>query len=105
MYSFVQAEEGETVKQWLSLMESSVLAMAVLRLISGSLEVTAALFMLHFNDTKKALLINGMLAFVGPTVLVVTMSIGVLSVANELSFLKLFFLLLGIGCILVAVFK
>lgn len=93
------------MKQWLAIIESSVLAMALLRLISGSIEVTAALFMLHFNDAKKALLINGMLAFVGPTVLIVTMSIGVLSVANELSFLKLFFLFLGAGCILIAVFK
>jgi hypothetical protein len=98
-------EEGEVVKQWLLVIESSVLAMAVLRLISGSTEIIAALLMLYFNDAKKALAINSMLAFVGPTVLIVTMSIGVLSVANELSFLKVFFLVLGVGCILIAVFK
>ncbi|MFD3447779.1 YqhV family protein [Microbacteriaceae bacterium 4G12] len=90
------------MKQWL---EASVLAMGLLRLISGSIEVIAALCILHWNDPKKALAINGMLALVGPTVLVITMSIGVLSVANELSFLKLVFLIMGVGCILLAVFK
>ena len=98
-------QEGEQMKQWIAGMEAAVLAMATLRLFSGSLEILAALIMLHFNDAKKALAVNGMLAFVGPTVLILTMSIGVLSVANELSFLKLFFLVLGISCILIAVFK
>jgi hypothetical protein len=93
------------MKQWLAAIEVSVLAMAVLRLISGSIEVFAALLMLYFNDVKKALVVNSLLAFVGPTVLIITMSIGVLSVSNDISFLKLFFLFLGVGCILIAVFK
>nr|WP_279663420.1 YqhV family protein [Ectobacillus ponti] len=79
--------------------------MAALRIFSGSVEIIAALIMLYLNDAKKALVVNGMLAFVGPTVLIVTMSIGILSVAQELSFLKLFFLVLGIGCIFIAIFK
>jgi len=51
------------------------------------------------------LFINGMLAFVGPTVLILTMTIGIASVASEISFLKLFFLALGIGCIFIALLK
>lgn len=93
------------MKQWLGVMETSVLIMAFLRLFSGSMEILAALLMLYFNDPKKALFINGMLVFVGPTVLIATMSIGLASVANEISFLKLFFLALGIGCIFIAVLK
>lgn len=46
-----------------------------------------------------------MLAFVGPTVLIITMSVGIASVANEISFLKLFFLVLGISCIFIANLK
>lgn len=90
--------EGDTLKE-------SVLIMAVLRMFSGSAEILAALLMLYFNDPKKALVMNGMLAFIGPTVLIISMSIGVMSVANELSFLKIVFLLMGISCILIAVFK
>ncbi|MCP8967062.1 YqhV family protein [Ectobacillus ponti] len=93
------------MKQWLTGIEGAVLAMAALRIFSGSVEIIAALIMLYLNDAKKALVVNGMLAFVGPTVLIVTMSIGILSVAQELSFLKLFFLVLGIGCIFIAIFK
>ncbi|MFX3622583.1 MAG: YqhV family protein [Ectobacillus sp.] len=93
------------MKQWLSVVEASVLAMAVLRLISGSIEVLAALVMLYYNDAKKALVINGLLAFVGPTILILTMSIGIMSVANEISSGKLLFLIVGVGCILIAVFK
>ncbi|MBO9129698.1 YqhV family protein [Bacillus sp. 165] len=93
------------MKQWLAVIETSVLAMAVLRMVSGSIEVCAALVMLYLNDVKKALVVNSLLAFVGPTVLIVTMTIGVLSISNDISFLKLFFLFLGVGCILIAVFK
>ncbi|UOY94491.1 YqhV family protein [Ectobacillus sp. JY-23] len=79
--------------------------MALLRLISGSIEITAALSMLYVNDVKKALLINGMLALVGPTVLIITMMIGVTQVAGGMSFVKLFFLVLGVGCIFIALLK
>jgi len=79
------------MKQWLAAMETSVLVMGALRLFSGSAEIFAALLMLYVNDAKKALFINSMLAFVGPTVLILTMTIGIASVASEISFLKLFF--------------
>jgi len=97
--------EGGRMKQWLAAMETSVLVMGLLRLFSGSAEIFAALLMLYVNDAKKALFINGMLAFVGPTVLILTMTIGIASVASEISFLKLFFLALGIGCIFIALLK
>lgn len=99
------AREGERMKQWLSAFETSVLMMAMLRLFSGGMEVFAALLMLYLNDAKKALFINGLLAFVGPTVLIVTMSIGIASVANEISVSKMVFLALGVGCIFIAVLK
>ncbi len=97
--------EGGRMKQWLAALETSVLVMGLLRLFSGSAEIFAALLMLYVNDAKKALFINGMLAFVGPTVLILTMTIGIASVASEISFLKLFFLALGIGCIFIALLK
>lgn len=41
------------MKQWLAAIETSVFVMVVLRMFSGSLEILAALFMLHFNEAKK----------------------------------------------------
>lgn len=73
------------MKQWLATIETSVFVMAVLRIFSGSLEILAA-FMIDFNEAKKALFINGMLAFGGPTVLIITISISIAGVANEISF-------------------
>lgn len=100
-----EVREGERMKQWLAALETSVLMMATLRLFSGSMEIVAALLMLYFNDAKKALFVNGLLAFVGPTVLILTMSIGIASVANEISMSKMLFLALGVGCIFIAVLK
>lgn len=93
------------MKRWLSLVETSVLSMAGLRILSGTLEITAAILMLIFNDPKKALAINALLAIVGPVVLVTTMTIGLLSVADDLSFSKLFFVGLGVALILFGIYK
>jgi hypothetical protein len=93
------------MKKWFSAMEVSVLSMAGLRILSGIIEITAAILMLAFNDTRKALAINAVLAIVGPIVLVTTMTIGLVSIADELSFSKLFFILLGVGLILFGIYK
>ncbi|MBD8070411.1 YqhV family protein [Bacillus sp. PS06] len=93
------------MRKWLSLIETSVLSMAGLRFLSASIELTAAILMLVFNDVKKAIAINAMLAVVGPVVLITTMAIGLLSMADDLSFSKLFFVALGVGLILFGIYK
>ena len=93
------------MKRWISFFETSVLSMAGLRILSGLIEISAAVLMLIFNDPKKALAINAMLAIVGPIVLVTTMTIGLLSIADDLSFSKLFFVGLGVAFILFGIYK
>ncbi|MFC4324019.1 YqhV family protein [Litchfieldia salsa] len=93
------------MRKWLSLIETSVLSMAGLRFLSASIELTAAILMLVFNDVKKAVAINAMLAVVGPVILITTMAIGLLSLADDLSFSKLFFVALGVGLILFGIYK
>jgi hypothetical protein len=82
-----------------------VLSMATLRLISGSLEVIAALLMLRFNQVEKALLINSGLALVGPFVLLATTTIGLLGIADKLSFGKTIWVIAGISCIFFGILK
>ncbi len=60
----------------LSFIEKAVLGMVILRLLSGSIEITAALLMLKANEIEKALIINSSLAIVGPLVLIATTFIG-----------------------------
>lgn len=93
------------MKRWLALMEGSVLSMAGLRFLSASIELIAAISMLLVNDVKKALAINAMLAVVGPVILIITMSIGLISLADEISFSKLIIIGLGVALILYGIYK
>ncbi|AMX82930.1 hypothetical protein GS3922_04105 [Geobacillus subterraneus] len=93
------------MKHWLRSIDPSVLAMAGMRMLSALVELSAALLMLAFNDVKKALAINAALAVVGPTVMIVTMAIGLLSLADELSFSRLGLVVLGVAIILFAIYK
>lgn len=93
------------MKRWISLIEASVLSMAGLRILSGFIEITAAILMLVFNDARKALAINAALAIIGPIILITTMTIGLISIADELSFSKLLFIGLGVGLILFGIYK
>lgn len=83
--------------------EKIVLAMGLLRILSGSIEMTAALLMLKFNSIEKALLINTSLVLVGPIILILTTSLGLSGIAGEISYYKILLIFFGIGCILYAV--
>lgn len=93
------------MKRWFFLIETSVLSMASLRIVSASIELFAAVLMLLFNDVRKALAINALLAIIGPIILVATMTIGLISIADELSFSKLLFIGIGVGFILFGIYK
>ena len=75
----------------------------MLRIISGSVEITAAMFMLKFNDLEKAFYINSLLALVGPTVLIVTTAIGLSGLADKISLTRIVCLFAGILLIIFSV--
>lgn len=93
------------MKRWIALLDTTVMSMAGLRIISALIELSAAITMLFLNDVKKALAVNALLAVIGPIILVTTMSIGLISLADELSFNKLLFIGLGVGLILYGIYK
>jgi putative exporter of polyketide antibiotics len=82
-----------------------VLGMASLRLISGSLEIIAALLMLRLNQVEKALLVNSGLAVVGPLILLSTTTIGLVGLADKLSFSRLLWVGIGVTCIFIGILK
>ncbi|NHN28846.1 YqhV family protein [Paenibacillus agricola] len=82
-----------------------VWAMAMLRLLSGSIEIIAALLMLRFNQIEKALLVNTGLAMVGPLILLATTTIGLAGLADKLSIGKLIWVLLGVSCIFIGILR
>ncbi|WP_028544136.1 DUF2619 domain-containing protein [Paenibacillus taiwanensis] len=82
-----------------------VLSMAGLRFLSGSLELLAAVIMLRLNEPHKALAVNSMLALVGPIVLIATTTIGLIGIADKLSWGKFVWITIGVTCLLVGVLK
>ncbi|WP_218091329.1 YqhV family protein [Paenibacillus solanacearum] len=82
-----------------------VLSMASLRLMSGTIEIIAALIMLRLNQIDKALIVNSGLALVGPFVLLATTTIGLVGLADKLSFGKLLWVLIGVSCIFIGILK
>ncbi|MGB7999253.1 MAG: DUF2619 domain-containing protein [Anaerobacillus sp.] len=82
-------------------MSHSVLVMGVLRVLSGAIELTAAILILLFNDLKTAMMINAILAVIGPLILLITMTAGLIGLAGELSFGKIILIILGVVFILI----
>ncbi|WP_223587936.1 YqhV family protein [Neobacillus bataviensis] len=83
--------------------EKAVLGMAFLRIISGCIEISAAILMIKFNSIEKALIVNGSLALVGPLILILTTTIGTLSIVEKISYLKMLWIFLGVSFILIGV--
>ena len=82
-----------------------VISMASLRILSGSLEVLAALLMIRFNQVDKALLINSGLAVMGPVILLATTTIGLLGIADKLSYNKMLWIIVGVSFIFFGILK
>lgn len=82
-----------------------VLGMALLRLLSASIEFSAALLMLWFNSTQKALQINAVLALVGPTVLRLVTAVGLAGLAGKVPVEKLIYIVAGVVLIFYGVHK
>jgi putative exporter of polyketide antibiotics len=82
-----------------------VLSMASLRLLSGSIEICAALLMLRYNQIDKALMVNTGLAMVGPIVLLATTTLGLVGLADKLSVGKMLWVLVGVSFIFIGIMK
>lgn len=73
-----------------------VFAMALLRCISATIEMSAALLMLKFGRVETALKINAVLAMVGPTVMVIVTTLGLVGIAGKVSLSKLGIIFSGV---------
>lgn len=83
--------------------EKAILGMALLRILSGSIEICAAILMLKLNSIEKALIVNSSLALVGPVILILTTTIGTLGIVEKISYMKMLWIFLGVSFILIGV--
>ncbi|WP_436237217.1 YqhV family protein [Paenibacillus sp. LjRoot153] len=86
-------------------MNKIVITMASLRLMSGSVEIIAAILMLRLATIEKALLVNSALALVGPLVLLTTTTIGLVGIAEKLSYGKMLWIIAGVSCLFIGIIK
>lgn len=84
-------------------LEKAIIGMALLRMLSGSIEIFAALMILKVNEVEKALVINSSLALIGPIILLLTTTIGLVGIAEKVSLAKMLWIFCGVGLILYGV--
>lgn len=77
-----------------------VSGMALVRFISAGVEITAALLMLRYNRVDTALRINGVLGLVGPAILLVVTTVGVVGLSGKLNPAKIALIFIGVYLIL-----
>lgn len=73
-----------------------LLTMALLRLIAGTIEITSGLLMVKFGKVQTALKINAMLGLIGPVILTLVGTIGLIGLSNQLDWPKLALTALGV---------
>lgn len=82
--------------------ESLVRAMALMRVLAGSLEVAAALLMLRFGRVESAFRINAWLGIIGPAIFLIVSSLGLAGMVGQIPPLKVVLLLSAVVLILVS---
>ena len=82
-----------------------VLGMALLRIISGLIELSAAGLMLYFNKVETAFKINACLAIIGPVIMLTVTSLGLVGLAGKIPLSKLVIILCGVALIFTGLLK
>ncbi len=88
--------EYKLIGDVVAVIERALLLMVLLRVLSGSIEITAAALMYKFNDLEKAFYINSMLALVGPVILVTTTGLALSGLTEKISLTRIICLFAGV---------
>ena len=75
--------------------------MALLRIISSFLELTAAILIMKIGRVETALRINALLGLTGPIFLIGVTLIGVTALTDNIDPLKLALILIGVGLVFI----
>lgn len=77
-------------------MQTALLYMVLLRILSGSIDLFAAMLMFKLNNLEKAFIVNTSLAFVGPIIFIITTGIGLAGLSDKVSIAKMVCLFSGV---------
>jgi hypothetical protein len=81
--------------------EATINNMALIRVISGLLEIITAVLIVRLGRVDLALRLNSLLGMIGPLIFILVSALGVAAISIKLSWLKVG--LLTIGIILVVI--
>jgi len=84
---------------------SIAIAMGILRLLSGLIEMSAGLMMIYFQNVETALKINATLSLIGPTIMIIVTSLGLIGIAGNVSLEKMLTILCGVALIFYGINK
>ncbi len=82
--------------------DKTVLAMALMRMLSSLVEVSAAILMLRFGKVVTAVRINALLGLFGPTILLLVTLTGVAGLAGKIAPARLALIIAGVALIIAA---
>jgi hypothetical protein len=85
------------------LVDKIVFGMAGLRLLSATIEFTAAMLMLKFGRVETAFKINAVLALIGPAILLTVTSLGLVGLAGKVSTGGMCLIILGVALIFLGI--
>ncbi|HHX02583.1 MAG TPA: YqhV family protein [Firmicutes bacterium] len=74
----------------------TVLSMAAMRFLAGAIEITAALLMLRLAKVQAAMKINAVLGMIGPTVLMIVSSLGLIGLSQQISYARMLIIAAGV---------
>ena len=74
----------------------TVLSMAAMRVLAGAIEITAALLMLRLAKVQAAMKINAVLGMIGPTVLMIVSSLGLIGLSQQISYARMLIIAAGV---------
>lgn len=92
---------GVVINMW-SDTSKIVWSMAAFRLLSGSVEILAALLILRHQSVQTAFQINALLGLVGPAVLIIVSLLGIVGLAGKVPYSKIALIVAGVLLILYA---
>ncbi len=87
------------------LTDKIVAGMAAVRIVSATIEFTAAMLMLKFGTVETAFKINAVLALVGPTILLTVTGLGLVGLAGKVAPSGMVIIITGVMLIFLGINK
>lgn len=81
--------------------EKFLLGIRLVRALSATIEVTAALLLLQMTDIRSMIRLNSLLGLVGPLIFITVSALGIVGSLDEIRWPKLLLVLAGVSLVVI----